>query len=181
MEETKYKFVMYLDYDGVFNSENYFVKMFETFVEKKDDGSKDFYYRNFVTKYCFQKEAVECLNKVYDKVPFYVIMTATRRFEFTPTEWNLIFRLNDCKPYVGGRTGKSERHWREDEIEAYHFKDAGMFSMKDLPFIIIDDDTFDLQKYKDKLVHTDNKTGLTLDYYDEIIEKLKMQGVEIDV
>lgn len=182
MEETKYKFILYLDYDGVLNSENYFVKIHDLFIKGQDgegDEEKDYTYRNFMHQFCIQKEAVECLNKVYDKFPFCIILTATRRFEFTCTEWNFFFnKLNKVKAYVGGVTGKSEKHWREDEIEAYHFKDCGMFSFKRLPFIILDDDTFDLQKFKDKLVNTNYKTGLTLDYYDEIIEKLKQQGVK---
>ena len=53
-----------------------------------------------------------------------------------------------------------------------------MFNFENIPFIIIDDDSFDLQKYKDKLINVKTETGLTMDYYDEIIEKLKNQGVE---
>lgn len=178
MEETNYKFIMYLDMDGVTASEDYIVKVHETFIT---DKFKEWQYRNFMQQYCFQREAVECLNKVYDVAPFTIILSTTRRFEFTPTEWNLIYKLNGVKAYIGGRTGKSANNWREDEIEEYHYKDTGMFSLRDKPFIVIDDDIFDLHRLEDKLIHVSTKTGLTLDYYDEIIDKLRKQGVEIDV
>lgn len=175
MKDTNYKFIMYLDMDGVTASENYIVKIHECFI--KDD--KEWKYRNFMQQYCLQKEAVETLNAIYDIAPYTIILSTTRRFEFTPTEWNLIYRLNGVKAYIGGRTDKSANHWREDEILEYHNKDAGMFSFKDRPFIVIDDDIFDLHKIEDKLIHVNTKTGLTMDYYDEIIDKLKRQGVEI--
>ena len=174
-DEVNYKFIMYLDMDGVTASENYIVKIHDYFI--KDD--KEWKYRNFMQQYCLQKEAVETLNAIYDVAPFTIILSTTRRFEFTPTEWNLIYRINGVKAYIGGRTGKSDNHWRETEIEEYHFKDAGMFSFKDKPFIIIDDDCFDLQKYKDKLVHVSTKTGLTMYYYNEILDKLRKQGVDV--
>ena len=53
--------------------------------------------------------------------------------------------------------------------------------LNNIPFIIIDDDSFDLQKYKDKLINVKTKSGLTLDYYNETIEKLKLQGVENEI
>lgn len=175
--DENYRFIMYLDYDGVLNSENYYMKIYKDFVQN-DDNKKDFYYRNFLSQFCIQKEAVECLNKVYDKFPFCIILTCTRRFEFTPTQWNFFFKeLNKVKAYIGGRTGKSKNFWREDEIYEYH-NHSGLFNFKNIPLLVIDDDTKDLQKYKDKLINTNTKTGLTLDYYDEIIEKLKEQGVE---
>lgn len=175
MEEVKFRFIMYLDYDGVLNSENYFVKMHDYFIKDEEEWQ----YRNFMHQFCIQKEAVECLNKVYDKFPFCIILTATRRYEFSCTEWNFFFnKMNKVKAYIGGVTGKDKNNWRENEIEEYHFKDCGMFSLKNQPFIIIDDDKKDLQKFKDKLINTDFRTGLTIDYYNEIIEKLKQQGVE---
>ena len=133
-------------------------------------------------QWCLQREAVDCLNAIYDKFPFTIILTTTRRFELKPTEWNTIFKINNVKAYIGGRTNKISKgnhiSWREDEITDYHFKKDSMFNFENIPFIIIDDDSFDLQKYKDKLINVKTETGLTMDYYDEIIEKLKNQGVE---
>lgn len=178
----QFRFILYLDMDGVTASSDYIIKIHDTFVGKQDDENKDFRYRNFMQQWCLQKEAVDCLNAVYDKFPFVIILTSTRRFELTPTEWNTIFRINDVKAYVGGRTNKIPKgnhiSWREDEITDYHFKKDSMFNFENIPFIIIDDDSFDLQKYKDKLVNVKTETGLTMDYYDEIIEKLRVQGVQ---
>lgn len=181
--EVKYKFILYLDLDGVLTSNNYIEMIHKVFVNKKD---KNFHYRNIFQQYMFQEEGINCLNALYNIIPYTIIISSTRRFEFTPSEWNFLFKLNGIKAYVGGRTdcySKNKEHrfsWREDEIEKYHFIDGGMFSFKHLPFIIIDDDTFDLHKYEDKLVNVKTKTGLTMDYLDEILDKLKLQGVDID-
>ena len=178
-----YKFILSLDMDGVPAGSNYIIKIHNALIQEHDE-KKDFEYRHFMQQYCFQKEAVEFLNKLYDLVPYTIILSSTRRFEFTPTEWNTIFKINRVKAYIGGRTNKISKgeyiSWREDEIEDYHFKGSGMFTFKNIPFLIIDDDIFDLYKYEDKLIHVDTETGLTLQYLNEAIEKLKKQGVEIN-
>lgn len=178
-----YKFILYLDMDGVMTGSNYIIKIHDALVDKNDEN-KDFEYRNFMQQYCFQKEAVQFLNKLYDLIPYTIILSSTRRFEFTPTEWNTIFRMNRIKAYIGGRTKKISKgehiSWREDEIEDYQFKGSGMFTFKNIPFLIIDDDIFDLYKYEDKLIHVNTDTGLTLQYFDEAVNKLKKQGVEIN-
>lgn len=178
----KYKFIMYLDLDGVLTSSDYIKYIHKRFINSRH---KEFEYRNFMHKYCFQREAVECLNKLYDLLPYCIIITSTRRFEFTPTEWDFIFKLNGIKPYVGGRTlsfskNKNRFTWREDEIEQYHYNKGSMFNFEKIPFIVIDDDIKDLMKLQDKLIKVKTKGGLTLEYYNEIINKLKLQGVEIN-
>lgn len=181
MEEI-YKFILYLDMDGVLTSSNYIIYIHDHLVDKDDEDKITYKYRNFMQQYCFQREAVDCLNKLYDKFPYCIILTTTRRFEFTSTEWNLIFRLNGIKAYVGGRTkslafDKNRYTWREDEIYDYHNAE-GMFNFKNIPLIVIDDDSYDLQKYKDRLINVKTETGLTMDYYQEILDKLKAQGVK---
>lgn len=181
--EIKYKFILYLDMDGVTAGSNYIIKIHNALIHKEDED-KDFEYRHFMQQYCFQKEAVEFLNKLYDLVPYVIILSSTRRFEFTPTEWNTIFKMNRVKAYIGGRTKRISKgkhvSWREDEIEDYQFKGSGMFTFKNIPFLIIDDDIFDLYKYEDKLIHVNTETGLTMEYFQEAINKLKSQGVEIN-
>lgn len=181
-KDNNFKFILYLDMDGVLTSEDYIIKIHESLMN--DMTKEEYRYRNFMQQYCFQKEAIDCLNKVYDKFPFVTILSSTRRFEFTPTEWNTIFGINDYKSYIGGRTDKLKHYtngrysWRADEIRNYHFKEKSMFNFKDIPFIIIDDDNFDLLEFEDKLIHVTTKHGLTLDYYDEIVQKLEIQGVK---
>lgn len=181
-----YKFILYLDLDGVLTSEDYIIYIHNSFVKNENDENNktNLHYRNFMQQYCFSKKAVDFLNKLYDNIPYCIILTSTRRFEFTSTEWNLIFKLNGIKAYVGGRTNKLKEYkhdkynWRAEEIEDYHFKGKGMFTFKNIPFLIIDDDNFDLLEYEDKLIHVNPKTGVTLDYYNEVLEKLKVQGVK---
>lgn len=182
--EDKYKFILYLDMDGVTAGSNYIVKIHNALVNK-DDENKDFEYRNFMQHWCFQREAVEFLNKLYDMLPYTIVLSTTRRFELTIPEWNLIYKLNDVKAHIDGITRKipNNNHisWRENEIEEYHFRDRGiLYTLKNIPFLIVDDDCFDLQKYKDKLIHVNTETGLTMDYFSEALEKLKAQDVKID-
>lgn len=179
---SDYKFIMYLDLDGVLTSDDYIEYIHKSFIEY--EGQDEFHYRNFMHKYCFQYEGIECLNKLYDKFPYEIVLTSTRRFEFTIDEWNFIFKLNRLKPEIRGRVSKfafdkDKFTWREDEIYKYHFHESPA-SFRELPFIIIDDDTFDLMKYKDKLIHVKTETGLTLNNYNEIIDKLKIQGVDLN-
>ena len=44
----KYKFIMYLDMDGVLMSEKYIIYIHDTFIkDKKERNETEFYYRNF--------------------------------------------------------------------------------------------------------------------------------------
>lgn len=182
IRKGEFRFILYLDMDGVLTSEDYIIKIHDSLMN--DMTREEYRYRSFMHQYCFQTEAIDCLNKVYDKFPFVTILSSTRRFEFIPTEWNTIFKINNYKSYIGGRTNKLKHYtndryyWRADEIRDYHFEGGGMFTFKNIPFIIIDDDNFDLLEFEDKLIHVDTKHGLTLDYYDEIIQKLEIQGVK---
>lgn len=162
IKEDKFKFVLYLDMDGVLTSEDYIVKIHNSLMN--DMTKEEYRYRHFMQQYCFQTEAIDCLNKVYNQFPFVTILSSTRRFEFTPTEWNVIFGINSYKSYIGGRTNKLKQYtndrynWRADEIRDYHFKGDGMFTFKNIPFIIIDDDNFDLLEFEDNLIHVNTKT-----------------------
>lgn len=182
--EEKYKFILYLDMDGVTASTNYIVKIHDAFVGKNDNINKDFEYRNFMQQWCFQKEAVEFLNRLYDIAPYTIILTTTRRYELNLAEWNLIYRLNNIKANIDGITNKISREnhisWRESEIKEYHFRDRDVLTtLKNMPFLIIDDDNFDLMTYTDKLIHVNTETGLTMEYLEETKQKLKNQNVEL--
>lgn len=187
--ENKYKFVIYLDLDGVLTSSDYIEYIHRVFTNDNkikyygDFEKKSFHYRNFMHQCCFQHEGVECLNKVFNIVPYCIVLTSTRRFEYTPDEWNFIFKLNGIKADIIGRTDsfsfkENKFTWREDEIYKYHNHDNP--KLKELPFIVIDDDKFDLMKYEDKLINVKTETGLTMKYFNEMIEKLKAQDVKIN-
>ena len=176
MIRSKLNFIIYLDMDGVLTSEDYIVKMHESFITDKFDPS--FYYRNFMHQWCFQEEAVKCLNKLYDLMEYRIVISSTRRFELDRDSWNTVFRINNIKADVLGTTNKLKQYtndrynWRADEIKDYQ-------SRINLPFIIIDDDNFDLLEYEDKLIHVSTEKGLTEDYLQEMVDKLKKQGVDI--
>ena len=60
-----------------------------------------------------------------------------------------------------------QRMWKEWDIEYYLYLHPEIDK-----FCILDDEDYDLNNYKDKLVFIDYKTGITGYYTDEIIKKL---------
>lgn len=175
---SDFKFILYLDMDGVTASSSYIIKI-HNYIINKEDENKDWEYRNFMQNWCFQKEAVECLNSIYDIIPYKIVLSTTRRFELDINGWNTVFKINKIKAEIIGRTSKcafdkNKYTWREDEIYKYHYIDH---DLKDVSLIIIDDDSFDLQKFEDKLIKVDGTEGLTMKYYKEILDKLYKQGI----
>lgn len=175
------KFILYLDLDGVLTSEDFIVYTHNCLTKHNTNKNRNsLHCRNFLQQYCFQQEGIDYLNKLYNEIPYDIVLSSTRRFQFSINDWNFIFNLNKIEPNIIGITprfslNKDRYTWREDEIYKYHSK------LNNIPFIIIDDDSFDLQKYKDKLINVKTKSGLTLDYYNETIKKLKLQGVENEI
>lgn len=178
------KFILYLDLDGVLTSENFIVYTHNCLTEYNENKNKNtLHCRNFLQRFCFQQEGIDYLNKLYNEIQYDIVLSSTRRVEFSLDNWNFIFNLNKIKPKIIGITphfsfNKDRYTWREDEIYKYHFIDN---KLNNIPFIIIDDDIFDLQKYKDRLIKVNTESGLTLDYYNETLEKLKNQGVKYEI
>lgn len=175
------KFLLFLDLDGVLTSENYIVYTHNCLTKyNKDKNKNSLHCRNFLQRYCFQKAGIDYLNKLYEHTKYDIVLSSTRRFEFDLDKWNFIFKMNSIKPDIIGITtrfsfNKEKFTWREDEINKYLIDNK----IK-IPFIVIDDDKFDLMTLEDKLIHVNTKLGLTLNNYNETKIKLKKQGVDID-
>ena len=157
-------YIIFLDLDGVLTPCNYLKYIHNKFVN--EDNS--FHYRNILQRYIFSEDSVKCLNYLYDKCKYSIVLSSTRRYEFSLEQWNFIFDINQIKPNIIGVTPASSNCIRQDEITSYINK----HNCK-LPFIVIDDDTFDLEQYKDVLIYVNGQTGLTLDYMGIIQQKLK--------
>ena len=166
-------YIVFLDLDGVMTSTNYIEYVHKRFTLR---GNTKFKYRNFMHKYCFQEESIEYLNELYKLKPYGIVLTSTRRGEFKKMEeWNTIFKINGIDAPLIGRTECSENNIREQEIIEYNKRCL----FKNRPFIVLDDDTYDLKSLKSNLVHIDGKYGLSPKYLKISVEKLQSQGVEI--
>ena len=174
--EERFKFIMYLDFDGVITPSDYIMEMHKKLVgdEKSDEG---LHYRNFNQRYCFSYNAVKFLNDLYDKCPYVIVMTTTRRFEHSVKEWRFIFKMNGIKPDIIDRT-KFIKAWREEEIVEYQKRNT-VFSISKIPYIIVDDDSFDLKSLEDKLLLVNTKTGLVDKDMEKAVKILKAQGLEL--
>ena len=167
---------IFLDLDGVMTSEDYIIKMHECFIKDKEDPN--FHYRHFMQQYCFQEEGVEFLNKLYEKYTYAIVITSTRRYEFTPDKWNFLFQLNGIKAPVIGITSKILGNGaREDEIMKYRIDNY----IDDVPFLAIDDDIFDLQEInvERKLIKVTTEKGLIPYYLPQAITSINQQKEEL--
>lgn len=176
MNDSHFNFIMYLDFDGVITPTDYIVNMHNKFIEG-DKNKEDLFYRNFNQRYVFSYKAIEFLNELYSKLPFAIVMTSSRRFEFSVKEWRFIFKLNGIRPEIVDRT-KNIRTWREEEILEYQNRDT-FFSVSHVPFIVVDDDSFDLKSLEDKLLLINNQQGLNIDYMPKAIKILQDQNLKI--
>lgn len=168
------KFILFLDYDGVCNSEVFFRDIFKAIFKNEKDGEY-YYYRNFLDEFCIQESAVKTLNKLYDIIPFSIVLTATKRGSYNIRQWNAYFTFNNIKAKVIGKTKYDRYRYRAREIKDY--LDTHNCNK---PFVVVDDDHADLHEYDDKLINTETMYGLTEKYIPEILDKLKKQGVKIN-
>ena len=171
-----YEAFVFLDLDGVMTSNNYIINIHNTFIRDKEFPNH--HYKNFMTQYCFQQEGVVFLNELAKNFKYAIIISSTRRYEFSPEEWNFIFRLNGIHVPVIGTTYKTVySNLREDEIEEYR----EINHIQNIPFIAIDDDIFDLKtlNQENKLIKVDTKEGLTVFYLRQAINLLNQQKEEL--
>ena len=177
MDNSHFNFIMYLDFDGVITPVDHTINMHNKFIEG-DKNKEDLFYRNFNQQYVFSYKAIEFLNQLHSKLPFAIVMTSSRRFEFSVKEWRFIFKLNGIKPEIVDRT-KNIRTWREEEILEYQNRKT-FFSVSHVPFIVVDDDSFDLKSLEDKLLLVNGQHGLTMDYMPIAKRILRNQNLKID-
>lgn len=163
-------FLLFLDLDGVLTPTKYLEEMHKKFITK----DKNFHYRNIMQRYIFDSNCVENLNQLYIKCKYSIVLTSTRRAEFTLEQWNFIFDINDIKANIIGCTPTSDNFVRQDEIRQYISKNN-----INIPFIIVDDDIYDLIYYRSRLIHVLSSEGYNKNYFNKTLDILKWQGVDV--
>ena len=163
--------IIFLDIDGVFNSNKYFKSKF--YLESTADLT-DAQVMLEQQWHMIDPDAVLLFNRLVTESKAQVVLSSTWRASHTPVEMTKILRGRGATFEVTASTPKlfgkiSARIPRGKEIKAY---------LKKLPkqpesFVIIDD-LSDMLDVKDRLIQTDAKVGLTeLD----VERALRMLGV----
>ena len=87
---------MFLDLDGVMSPSNHLIQIHNKLnkYELENQRKEMFSYINFMQHYCFSYNAIQVLNDIYDSIPYNIVLTSTRRYEFSIAEWNTIFKIS---------------------------------------------------------------------------------------
>ena len=165
--------VIFLDIDGVLNSDNYMHELIDKNVREYENDIYQFIDENAVN-------IIVDLCKQYELK--LVITSSWRHFNLKSTldyfKKNENKKLHTLIPYIIGIT---PRLYIENNFGGYEFLDRGEEIQKYLnenndikEYVIIDDDTDMLNEQLEHCVFVDNKHGLTESYIPEILNKLKI-------
>lgn len=152
------KKIIFLDIDGVLNSNAYFAT---ELYKQATDGMSDAHVMLVAHNNHLDPYAIELVNKLVERTGAEVVMSSTWRIKYKPEEMTEMlagrgarFKIAASTPVLYGKL--SERIPRGKEIAAY------LKSLSEQPesFVILDDnaDMLSLGKF---LVRTDYKLGLT--------------------
>jgi len=145
--------IIFLDIDGVLNSNDYF--------DKQKENSK-------AANICFDMidlEAVKRLQHIVDTTGAKIVLSSTWRFNYFD-KLKAFFRENGFTFEIIDRTGRGcsdcvrgneIRKWLKDNVK------QGGPEVEKVNYCILDDDSDMLLWQEDYFVHTDNKHGLTDD------------------
>lgn len=149
--------VLLLDFDGVLNSVSSMIYCNRLNMQGLTDTPSHQFF-----------DPIACSNLQYileELADVKVVITSTWRKYRTIDELKLIFDQNNLpSDRIVGVTPESEDRYRGKEIAAYLSTD---FEVTDI--VILDDDT-DMDPYKDRLVKTDSRNGLTFTDAEKVIE-----------
>ena len=147
--------VIFLDIDGVLNSEEFFIMRHHSAEDKKGWTEKD----------DIDPYAVKLLNQITEVTNAVIVVSSAWR-EGRTVDWLSGFlRGVGVRAKVIGRTASFSRE-RRDEV-GYWLKDE-----PDVESFIILDDEFDWGELSDRFVKTSWKTGLTQYHVDKAISIL---------
>ena len=160
--------VIFLDIDGVLNSEKLILKLSKNNIkEYSDSGVYNFLDENIINE----------LSNFCKKYKIYIVISSSwRHFYFDDTikdlTKNKYKKLHPLMPYIIGQTprlykekenGSSEQLCRGDEIQYY----IDTYNIKN--YVILDDDSDMLDSQLEHFIQTDYKYGLL----DENFEQMK--------
>jgi hypothetical protein len=162
------KKIVFLDIDGVLNSERSFVggAYREREYEKHfKDGTIDDPYWLKITRCTIDPIACDLVNRVLRECDAYIVMSSTHRQHF-PEDENKLKNLQDYLTGLGvdghrliGWTPRLHTP-RGIEIKYWLDKNPGWDR-----FVIVDDDSDMLPEQMEYFVRTDNALGVTIDTY----------------
>jgi len=153
--------IIFLDVDGVLNSENYYVHSEERHRLRRMRLNKK---RSELTDYEIYRadiddEAVNVLKHIIDKTGAILVISSTWRYGATWDALNEIFEELNMKQYIKGRTGRSgcADCYRGNQIMRW-LKDNDhlieMYATDYKNYVILDDDSDMLYWQKDNFVQT---------------------------
>lgn len=155
------KFI-FLDIDGVLNSEQYYVEKPES-ERIKEFNSK--FRRHIASGLAnINPEAVSLLNTLINKTEAKIVISSSWRGDYALQS---IFTLAGINSSIYGETPRLESRWRGMEINKWLEGVEGPYK-----YVIIDDDNDMLESQLNNFVQTDWKVGLTEENINEAIKIL---------
>ena len=167
--------VIFLDVDGVLNSDRSFIAGFEKTKQYRSnpDNLDDEHFINKVTIFSIDSVAVNLINRVCDICSAKLVISSTHRKHFRDTEDKLI-RMQEYfesfgiqREYVIGWTkslyrirGIEIKDWLDDHPEVSNYA-------------IVDDDSDMLPEQLPFFVHCDRRVGISADNYIKLLTLFK--------
>jgi hypothetical protein len=182
--------IIFLDVDGVLNSERSFRAgqlRLKTYTQDFANSDGDPYYKK-ITKCTIDPIACELINRICREHNVYIVVSSSHRKHFPDTD-NKLYQLREYFTFLGldgqrvigwttadvkGLPGKTGTESCLRGLEIQHWLDG----VKDVtPDYVIVDDSQDMlpHQLKDHFVLTKNKDGLSIDNYHDILKLLKVK------
>lgn len=157
--------ILFLDVDGVLNSHNFYKnepqhEQIEN-LKKEYPGLESSVYWELS---CFDKKAVERLNRLLEETNCYLIVSSTWRLDSNlPTTFKRVgikHKIDGITPYLPGK-------YRGNEIKQFLDNIKGKYT-----YCILDDDSDMLPEQEPYFIHTSIEIGLTEDDVNKAIKIL---------
>lgn len=157
---------LFLDIDGVLNSEEFYVEMSQNDRMNKIHKENPNMSGSMVYKLSnFDPKAVERLNKILKETECKLVVSSSWRFD---TDLEELFEIVGINANIFGITGINNTRYRGFEIKDY----LDNTNSEVLSYCILDDDCDMLPEQLNNFVHTDYRVGLTEDDVNKAIKIL---------
>lgn len=169
--ENKPNKLIFLDIDGVMNSEKSFRDIDK--VSKIPEVKKLFPHLRCFCSEIFGYDAIYYIDKLCKETGARIVISSTWRLGYTVKQLGRIFLYNgSSSDFIVGKTGR--RHFidgsvsfRDEEILTYLEENYSKEEYSKLKYVVIDDDTYDLRRVENHLITVDNKIGFSKKDYDK--------------
>ncbi len=160
--------LIFLDIDrltGVMNSEKSFTDLDK--VSKIPEVKKLIPHLRCFCSEMFGYDACYYIDKLCKETGAKIVITSTWRLGYNVKQLGRIFMFNGINSdFVIGKTGRrhyinSSISFRDEEILTYIEENYSEDEYKNLRYVVIDDDTYDLKRVNNNFVNTDSKVGFT--------------------